>query len=84
MYYIHLFSQMACLEETAVFEIFFDDNVCYGIEHKLDVLCVCGTGHVGVDFFDISSQVQIQELQLDVVTRILKGVGTWQRHALYF
>lgn len=50
---------MDCLEETAVFEIFFDDNVCYGIEHKLDVLCVCGTGHVGVDFFDISSQVQI-------------------------
>lgn len=50
---------MACLEETTVFEIFFDDNVCYGIKHKLDVLCVCGTGHVGVDFFDVSSQVQI-------------------------
>lgn len=57
--HIHLFPQMACLEETTVFEIFFDDNVCYGIKHKLDVLCVCGTGHVGVDFFDVSSQVQI-------------------------
>lgn len=64
------------LEETAVLEVFFDDNVCDGIEHKLDVLCVCGTGHVRVDFLDISSHVEIQELDLDVITSILEGIWT--------
>lgn len=64
------------LEETTIFQVFFDDDVGYGIEHKLDVLCVCGAGHVGVDFFDVSAHVQVQELEFDVVTSILISIGT--------
>lgn len=50
------------LEETAVFEVLFDDDVGHGVEHELDVFCVCGAGHVGVDLLDVSAQVQVQEL----------------------
>lgn len=64
------------LEETTIFQVFFDDDVGYGVKHKLDVLCVCGTGHVRVDLFDISAQVQVQKLQFDVVTSILIGIGS--------
>lgn len=63
------------LEETTIFQVFFDDDVGYGVKHKLDVLCVCSAGHVRVDFFDVSAHVQVQELQLDVVTSILISVG---------
>lgn len=45
------------LKKTAVFQVFFDDNVCDGIKHKLNVLCVSGTGHVRVDFLDVSTHV---------------------------
>lgn len=67
------------LEETTIFQVFFDDDVGYGIEHKLDVLCVCGTGHVRVDFFDVSTQVQVQKLHFNVVSCILIGVGSLKR-----
>lgn len=70
---------MWLLEETTIFQVFFDDDVGYGVKHKFDVLCVCGTGHVRVDFFDISTQVQVQELQFDVVTSILIGIGALTR-----
>lgn len=63
------------LEETTIFQVFLDDDVGYGVKHKFDVLCVCGTGHVRVDFFDVSAQVQVQELQFDVVASILVSVG---------
>lgn len=67
------------LEETTVLEVFLDNNVSDGIKHKLDVLCVCGAGHVGVDLFHISSHVEVQKLQFDVVACVLIGVGTsWQ------
>lgn len=65
---------LRALEETTVFQVFFDDNVGDGVKHKLDVLRVCGAGHVGIDFFDVSSQVKLQELQLDVITSIFIGV----------
>lgn len=64
------------LEETAILEVFLDDDVSDGVKHKLDVLCVCGACHVGVDLFDVSSQVELQELQLDVDASILVGVGS--------
>lgn len=67
------------LKETAIFQVFFDDDVSYGVKHKLDVLCVCGTGHVGVDFFDIPTHVQVQELYFNVVTSILVSVGALMR-----
>lgn len=65
------------LEETAVFQVFFDDDVSYSVKHKLNVFCVCGAGHVRVDFFYISAQVQVQELDFDVVASILISVGPW-------
>lgn len=67
------------LEETAVFEVLFDDDVGDGVEHELDVLCVRGAGHVGVDLLDVSAQVQVQELYFDVVSGVLVGVGAWGR-----
>lgn len=67
------------LEETAVFEVLFDDDVGHGVEHKLDVFCVCGAGHVGVDLLDVSAQVQVQELYFDVVSGVLVSVGAWRR-----
>lgn len=54
------------LEETTIFQVFFDDDVGHGVKHKLDVLCVCGTGHVRVDFFYVFPQVQVQKLHFDV------------------
>ena len=63
----HLFSLWSCLEETAIFKVFFDDDVCHSVEHNLHVLCVCGTGQVGVDFLHSLLHVQFHELQLDVV-----------------
>lgn len=71
----HLFSPWSCLEKTAVFKVFFDDDVCHSVEHNLDVLCVCGTGQVGVDFFHTLLHVQVQELRLDVVAGIVVRVG---------
>lgn len=71
------------LEETAILQVFFDDDVGYGIEHKLDVLCVGSAGHVRVDFFDVPAQVQVQELHLDIVTSILIGIGAWVRQCNY-
>lgn len=62
------------LEESAILQVFFDDDVSHGIKHKLDVLRVCGAGHVGVDLFDVSAHVQVQELHLDVVTGVLVSV----------
>lgn len=65
------------LEEAAVFQVFFDDDVGHSIKHKLDVLRVCGAGHVGVDLLDVSAHVQVQELHLDVVTGVLVSVGAF-------
>lgn len=67
------------LEETAVFEVLFDDDVGHGVEHELDVFRVCGAGHVGVDLLDVSAQVQVQELYFDVVSGVLVSVGAWRR-----
>lgn len=71
----HLFSLWSCLEKTAIFKVFFDDDVCHSVEHNLDVLCVCGTGQVGVDFFHALLHVQLQELRLDVVAGVIVCVG---------
>lgn len=63
-------------EETAVFEVLFDDNVGNGIEYELDVLSISSTGHVRVDFFHVPAHVQLQELHLDVVACILICIGS--------
>lgn len=69
---------MWILEETTILQVFFDDDVGYGVEHELDVLGVCGAGHVGVDLLDVSAHVQVQKLHLDVVPSILVSVGTFR------
>ena len=71
----HLSSLWSCLEKTAILKVFFDDDVCHGVEHNLNVLCVCGTSQVGVDFFLALLHVQVQKLRLDVVARVVICVG---------
>lgn len=75
----HLFSLWSCLEKTAIFKVFFDDDVCHSVEHNLDVLCVCGTGQVGVDFFHTLLHVQLQKLRLDVVAGVIICVGAYEK-----
>lgn len=70
---------LGLLEEAAVLQVLFDDDVGDGVKHKLDVFCVCGAGHVGVDLLDVTTHVQVQELHFDVVAGVLIGVGTCQR-----
>ena len=65
------------LEQTAVLKVFFDDNVRHGVEHNFHVLCVCGTGQVGIDFFHSFLHVQLLELQLDVIAGVFICVGAW-------
>lgn len=62
-------------EEAAVFEVLLDDDVGDGVEDELDVLRVGGARHVGVDLLDVATHVEFQELHLDVVARVLVGVG---------
>ena len=50
------------LKEAAIFEIFLDDDIGHGVEHKLHVLRVRGAGHVRVDLLYVFAQVQVQEL----------------------
>lgn len=64
-------------EQPAVLEVLLDDDVSDGVKDELDVLGIGGAGHVGVDLLHIPPHVQLQELQLDVVARIVVGVGTW-------
>lgn len=63
-------------EQTTVFKIFFDDNVCDSIEHNLDILRICGAGHVGIDLLNSFLHVQVLELKLNVVAGIIVRVGT--------
>lgn len=71
----HLFSLSSCLEETATFKVFFDDDVCHSVEHNLNVPCVRGTGQVAVDFFHALLHVQFQELRLDVAGGVVVRVA---------
>lgn len=64
-------------EQPAVLEVLLDDDVSHSVEDELDILGIGGTGHVGVDLLHVPSHVQLQELQLDVVARIVISVGTW-------
>lgn len=79
---LYLFSLCSCLEKTAIFKVFFDDDVCHSVEHDLDVLCVCGTRQVGVDFFYALLHVKVHELVLDVVGGIVICVGTYTKLGL--
>lgn len=66
-------------EEPAVLQVVFDDDVGDGIEDKLHVLGVGGTGEVRVDLLGVFPPVQVLKLTLDVGSRLLVRVGAWQR-----
>lgn len=66
---------LSLLKQTTVFKVLFDDDIRHGVEHDLNVLRICGTGQVGVDFFLTLLHVEIQELCLDVVAGIIIRVG---------
>lgn len=65
------------LEESTVLEVFFDDNIRNCIKYKFDILCICSTGHVTIDFFDVFSHVEVKELTLDIIPCILIRVVPW-------
>lgn len=56
-------------------EVVGNDDVGDGIKHHLDVSCVCGAGHMTVDFF-IGRAILALELCLDISCCILIGVGS--------
>lgn len=59
-------------------EVVGNDDVGDGVEHHLDVSCICGAGHVTVDFL-IWRAVLALELCLDVSCGVLVDVGSWRR-----
>lgn len=64
------------LEETAVFQVILDDDVCDSIEYKLDVVGVCRTCEVCVYFFGVFLFVQVLKLKLDVGSSFFISVGS--------
>lgn len=69
-------------EEAAVFEVLLDDDVRDSVEDKLDVLRVGGACHVGINLLHVASHVELEELHLDVVARVLVCVGSWRGRGL--
>lgn len=65
-------------EEPAVLQVVFDDDVGDGIEDKLHVLGVGGTGEVCVDLLGVLPLVQVLKLALDVAGGLVVLVGTWR------
>lgn len=69
-------------EEAAVFEVLLDDDVRDSVEDKLNVLRVGGARHVGINLLHVASHVELEELHLDVVARVLVCVGSWRGRGL--
>lgn len=69
-------------EEAAIFQVLLDDDVGDSVEDKLDVLRVGGARHMGIDLLHVASHVELEELHLDVVARVLVGVGPWRGRGL--
>ena len=67
------------LEETAVLEVVFDDDVGDGVEHKLYVVGVGGAREVRVDLLRVTALVQRLKLHLDVARRLLVCVTAYAR-----
>lgn len=62
------------LEETAVFQVVFDNDVGNGVEYKLDVVGICGASKMRVDLLRLLALVEIFELHLYVRRGLLIGV----------
>lgn len=56
-------------------EVVSDDDVGDGVKHHLDVSCICGAGHVTVDFL-IWRAILALKLCLDVSCCVLVGIGS--------
>lgn len=67
----------ACSVQATPSEVVGDDDVGHGVKHNLDVPCICGAGHVTVDFL-IWRAILTLKLCLDVSCCILIGVGSWR------
>lgn len=68
----------ACSVQATPSEVVGDDDVGHGVKHHLDVSCICGAGHVTVDFL-IWRAILALELCLDISCCILIGVRTWRQ-----
>lgn len=66
-----------CLIKTATSEIIGDDNISDSIEYKLDVVCVCSTRHVAVNFF-WGWFVFRFKLSLDICSCLAIFLTTWK------
>lgn len=66
-----------CLIKTATSEIIGDDNISNSIEYKLDVVCVCSTRHVAVNFF-WGWFVFRFKLSLDICSCLAIFLTTWK------
>ena len=60
--YLNLLFGQVDLEESTIFEIVFNYDICDGIKYKLDIVGVSGTGEVCVDFFCIFTFIKVLEL----------------------
>ena len=58
------------LEETAVLEVVFDDDIGDSIEDELHIVGVCGACEVCVDLLRIFLFVEILKLHLNVGCRL--------------
>lgn len=60
-------------------QVVLDDDVSDGVEHKLHILGVCGTGELGVDLLDALAFIQVLKLTVDVFGRLLVRLPTCSR-----
>lgn len=60
-------------------QVVLDDDVGDGVENKLHILGVCGTGELGVDLLDALAFIQVLKLTVDVLSRLLVRLPTCGR-----
>jgi len=59
-----------------LFQIVLDDHIGDGIEDELDVIRIRGAGEMRVDLLLVFPLVEIFKLHANVVSRLLKSVGS--------
>lgn len=62
-------------EESTVFQVVLDDDICDSVKNKLHILGVCGAGEVGVNLLGVLPLVQVLKLTLNVRSCFLVRVG---------
>lgn len=64
-----------CSVQATPSEVVGDDDVSDGVKHNLDVSCICGAGHVTVDFL-IWRAILALKLCLNISCCVFIGVGS--------